>query len=219
MRARAPRPAARARAARPPAVPPPSPRAHATSRAARGPAATARRAPRSYAGNNFARPHRDYGRAEALDADGRPRVLSVWLPLNDVTLSNGPMYVLPRQHDDGYERGRQGRLAPDVDLKGVRPLAPVRAGTLMGWNGNVVHWGAACEREGALQPRASLALVFRRADVATDPAAPPLTRAEAEALDTAGRLRLVASAVRFFSAWYDVPKDLDAALRAATGKP
>jgi len=173
------------------------------------------RAGKRYAGNNFGRPHRDYSRAEALDENGKARVLSVWLPLNDVTLKNGCMYVVPRQKDTGYEQADQGNLAPDVPLDGVRALAPYAAGTLMAWNGNVVHWGSACEREGALDPRASLALVFRRADVPPDPAAPPISRAEAGAMGTSERLRLVAKALGFFSAWYDVPKELAALLKEA----
>jgi ectoine hydroxylase-related dioxygenase (phytanoyl-CoA dioxygenase family) len=173
---------------------------------------------RRYCGNNFGRPHRDYGRAEALDAAGRPRVLSVWLPLNDVSLANGPMYVVPRAHDGAYAHADQGALAPDVPLFGVRALAPHAAGTLMAWNGNVIHWGGACEREGALDPRASLALVFRRADVPADPNAPPISRAAALAMGTAERLRLVADALRYFSAWYDVDKELGALLRDAEAR-
>jgi hypothetical protein len=177
---------------------------------------TLSKAGRRYAGNNFGRPHRDYGRAEAIGADGRPRLLSVWLPLNDVSLANGPMYVVPRRYDAGYEQAHQGALAPDVPLNGVRALAPHRAGTVMAWNGNLVHWGGSCEREGALDPRASLALVFRRADVPPDPAAPPISREEARAMGTAERLRLVSSALGYFSAWYEVPKELGALLKEAT---
>jgi hypothetical protein len=40
-------------------------------------------------GTNFALPHRDYTYAEATASGGEAQLLSVWLPLNDVTLDNG----------------------------------------------------------------------------------------------------------------------------------
>ena len=42
----------------------------------------------SYVGNNFSKPHRDYSFSDSLDGDDL-KVLSVWIPLNDVTLHNG----------------------------------------------------------------------------------------------------------------------------------
>jgi hypothetical protein len=49
-------------------------------------------------------PHRDYTYAETADAEGAPRLLSVWIPLNDITLDNGCMYVVPKEFDFNFDR-------------------------------------------------------------------------------------------------------------------
>lgn len=48
-----------------------------------------------YIGNSFALPHRDFNFTESNDPDGRPKMLSIWVPVTDATLNNGCMYVLP----------------------------------------------------------------------------------------------------------------------------
>ena len=77
------------------------------------------------------------------------RLLSVWMPLNDVTLHNGCMYAVPRAKDADFA-APGGRAAtalhePVVPVDGLTPLAPRRAGSLLCWSGNTIHWGSACE--------------------------------------------------------------------------
>ena len=84
---------------------------------------------RAYVGQNFSRPHRDYSFSDSIEAEAeaeatravesdekecceRPRenatrgerlkVLSVWVPLNDVTLKNGCMFVVPKPNDPHF---------------------------------------------------------------------------------------------------------------------
>ena len=45
-------------------------------------------------GGNFPLPHRDFTFDEAVDATGRPRILSVWIPLTDATTMNGCLYIV-----------------------------------------------------------------------------------------------------------------------------
>lgn len=174
----------------------------------------AARAGRRYPGTNFGRPHRDYSHAQAIGTDGEPRIVSMWVPLNAVTAHNGPMYVVPKQQDPDFNKAADDSdlRAPSVPVQGVRCLAPHPAGTVMAWTANLIHWGSACEKDGALDPRASIALVFRSAAAASDGAATPLSRADVSGLDQQGRVALVRRAVAYFSSWYEVPRDLDARL-------
>jgi len=172
-------------------------------------------------GNNFGLPHRDYAFSEALDDKRNPKVLSVWFPLNDITTSNGCMYIVPRENDPYWEVEEKGiigdaHLAPNA---GIRALAPYPAGTFMAWYGNTVHWGSGCLKEGAKDPRASFALVFRRADVAPDEGTPVIPRSaltSPASLHT--RLRQVEKSLDYFAHWYPVPADVKAKL-AAVPKP
>ena len=71
-------------------APPPHPRGGAPGSYTGG-------ARRGAAGANFGMPHRDFTCLQSLrKADGGPAVLSVWLPLGEVTSENGCMMVLPR---------------------------------------------------------------------------------------------------------------------------
>ena len=55
---------------------------------------------KKYVGQNFGQPHRDYAR----DDDA----LSLWLPLNDVDVDNGCIYVLPKEHDHERNASQNG---------------------------------------------------------------------------------------------------------------
>lgn len=165
----------------------------------------------SYVGNNFAKPHRDYNYADSF-APGiaRPQLLSVWIPLCDVDLKNGCMYVVPRSKDPQFNDpiSKEGLQEPDVPPGGLTPLAPHPAGSFMCWTGNTIHWGSGCEREGADNPRTSLALVFRLADRELSQPEASLSREDVLTASVAERLRQVAAAVRFFGHWYEISPDL-----------
>lgn len=57
-----------------------------------------------YVGTNFALPHRDYTYGDTYDAEGKPQLLTVWVPVAEVTVDNGCMYVVPREFDANFER-------------------------------------------------------------------------------------------------------------------
>ena len=182
---------------------------------------SADRAGRRYVGNNFGQPHRDYTHADVhgVDAapDQPPGVLSVWLPLVDVTPNNGCMYVVPRAFDPDGGRGESAAETPAFDRSGVVALAPAPAGSLMAWAGNVVHWGAACRAKAAAggeTPRVSLAFVFRKRGARCDPRGPPLTREETRGsgFDARRRLDVVRHAVTCFEHWYGDTAEIRAKL-------
>ncbi len=189
------------------------------------------RAGERYMGTNFGLPHRDYTFADSTFADsGAPKVLSVWLPLNEVTVENGCMYVVPREFDRNFDKdgayehkmvmgegGLKGTQFLHFPLDGIRPL-PGTAGHLMCWYGNAIHWGSSCHAAGARDPRASLALVFRRADAAQNFAQPCLSRQDVQAAGLPQRLGRVKDALGCFGHWYSVDKALAQTLEAATAK-
>ena len=158
---------------------------------------------KTYVGANFGTPHRDQTYGDTHDSEGRVKIVHMWVPLNDVCVDNGCMYVLPREFDQFYEADNApahmhlheeaadatGRMIW-FPLEGVRPLVG-KAGTLMAWTGCAVHWGSACKRVAADRARASMAFVFRRADAVHDPENPPLTREQVEGLDAKQRLDLI----------------------------
>jgi len=138
-------------------------------------------------GSSFGLPHRDYSAVDSLycddDDDGNhkqhsPAVLTVWIPLNDATTTNGCMYVVPKEFDTDFATtdGRHAHMNPAVEvqrgvsskiqfpLHGVRAL-PAPAGSLIAWYGNTIHWGSSCSKYVTdEQPRKSIALTFVRSD-------------------------------------------------------
>ena len=188
-----------------------------------------------YVGQNFALPHRDYTYSASTFSDGEPKILSVWVPLNEVTTENGCMYVVPREFDENFDKdgtyehmsvqttgGMKDRRFLNFPINGAKPL-PGQPGDMMCWFGNTIHWGASCHSAGAADPRASIALVFRRADAVQEfDAKACLTRQEverrlAEAGSAEERLGFVKDALGYFEHWYDVPKGLREAIGDAGG--
>ena len=163
---------------------------------------------RRYVGNNFGQPHRDYAYHDVFgldssETDKMPRVLSVWLPLVDVNLENGCMYVVPQAGDATGGRGEDGLSAPAFDIRAVRALAPAKAGTFFAWAGNTVHWGSSCTEKGENSPRISLAFVFRKKCATSDLRRAPLMREELRAgIDLNRRLELIEHSLACFEHWY-----------------
>ena len=109
-------------------------------------------------------PHSDAG-------IGGPR-MSVWVSLTDATVENGCIYVIP--HDrlpddlhrrfgdfDNVTRAQLCRL-----LQSTRAV-PARAGSYLGWDHDLVHWGSVSS--GQSEPRISLALEFAGRHVVPQP--------------------------------------------------
>ena len=161
-----------------------------------------------YIGNNFGQPHRDYTHEEVFgsetsQASTGPKIISIWLPLVDITLENGCMYVVPRAGDGSGGRGEDEVEIPSFDMKTVRALAPAKAGTLFAWAGNTVHWGASCAKQDEKTPRLSLAFVFRNKNTVCDLQGKPLTRDEfQEGLTMERRLELIRHSLSCFEHWY-----------------
>jgi hypothetical protein len=64
----------------------------------------ARQANGKYVGTNFGLPHRDYTFTDSHMANGKPKILTMWVPVTAVTSENGCMYVVPKEFDDNYDK-------------------------------------------------------------------------------------------------------------------
>ncbi len=107
--------------------------------------------------------HRDMLLDEYIDPNGDLQALSVWIPLTDVSRDNACMNVVPRRFDVNYQKMLAGG-GVDYDhvyrREHVRAL-PAKAGSLMGWDPHLLHWGGP-STDRAANPRTSLGFYFRR---------------------------------------------------------
>ncbi len=89
--------------------------------------------------------------------------LSLWIPLSDASVDNGCMFLLPA--DASREISTAVDEQRDLPSSTFRRMLqdiialPVPAGSMIGWRGDLLHWGGA--NAGGAEPRLSLALEFR----------------------------------------------------------
>jgi protein arginine N-methyltransferase 1 len=134
------------------------------------------------------------------DDPDRPNRVTVWIPLTDATLDNGCMYVIARDRvpaDIAQQLPEMTSLpmsAADRLLLATKAL-PARAGSLLGWNFDVMHWGSMCTRDvNPDEPRISLSQEFIARG--TEPASDEVPLVGVDALPTLReRLRIVGQAI------------------------
>jgi len=107
-------------------------------------------------------PHRDRMAPDARTlAHDVPSILTVWMPLTDVTTEHSCIYVVPASADAGFYRGD-----PDVSdtfrLQDVRAL-PAEAGSVLAWSSHLIHWGSASSRF-VTTPRIAVNMYLQRRD-------------------------------------------------------
>lgn len=190
-------------------------------------AATAQPEPKKKpaAGANFGVPHRDFTCLQSLrKSDGAPNLLSIWLPLCAVTTENGCMMVVPKPLDRHFhkrwayahmrpalppdeEEGDNGATEVRFELAAARPLAPLAAGSIAAWVGNLIHWGTCCMPDTAAPTRTSVGFNFLRQGERLQSGAPSLSRAAARALSLPERLAIIARSLLAYSPWYALNDD------------
>jgi hypothetical protein len=97
-----------------------------------------------------------------MDGYNRPNRLSMWIPFSDATLENGCMYVVPQQQvpatiGDFSRLTNVSRAELQALLQGSRAL-PAQAGSILGWDFQIIHWGSTSGR--AEHSRISMAVEF-----------------------------------------------------------
>ncbi|MBS2037066.1 phytanoyl-CoA dioxygenase family protein [bacterium] len=106
--------------------------------------------------------HRDYQfKSNATRQDGRPLLVTAWLPFTDTDPLNGCMYLVPQDRDEFIpDRLDQLGFKNPQDLRAL----PARAGSVLAWNQYVQHWGGRYSRW-AKGPRIATGVYLQSGDV------------------------------------------------------
>jgi len=146
-------------------------------------------------------PHRDKG-PYSLFENGKPKSLTVWIPLSDATTENSCMYLLPANRDPSYLLDNWKKEL--IDLQSIVAL-PVKTGSPLIWNSNVLHWGSrSLPRNNS--PRISVAFEVQIARLK------PFKKPTFEPLQVPNfdfRLRLICLQILQYSHMYPLQKDLE----------
>jgi hypothetical protein len=138
-------------------------------------------------------PHRDLPDNDHVRTDGRPTYLTVWIPLSDAGPLNGCMYVLPTSRDPNYPNKLDERDVRVAALQDIRAL-PAQAGSVLGWDPRILHWGARSSNR-APGPRISIAAYLMAPDVHAGSGYPMATTT---ALPFTHRLAAIGAALSLF---------------------
>jgi hypothetical protein len=157
------------------------------------------------------RQHRDRD-THMLRLDGMPNSLTIWLPLTDATPANGCMYMVPASQDPNYPHNLQS--VEISNLQSIRAL-PAPAGSILGWNQNVLHWGGRSSRKASV-PRISLAWEFQRGDISSQRSS---FLSPTELLPFSQRLNLIGQQIVQYSHMYGLPEELAAIAQTLANLP
>lgn len=147
------------------------------------------------------KPHRDKVRG-SLFPNGKPKSITLWVPLSVAHPLNGCMYILPADRDSIYYR--DGENGFHSSLPDVRAL-PGEAGDVFSWTQRVFHWGSHSADDHSLPPRQSVAFEYQRCDIPAfnspllDPDRIP---------DFKARMALIGKQVQQYTHMYEFTPDL-----------
>ena len=182
-------------------------------------------------GVNFGTPHRDITYSNCHGAeDGKPDILSLWIPVVPVSTENGCMYVIPRENDPQFDKDvakkDQDPFSHRFPYENVTPLAPLVPGSALVWHPNLIHWGSSCRATSSLPPRKSIAMAFRVRDSrrkSTEKEVSrygraPLTWSEmlAGGPDMTQRIQMIAKALMLYNVWYPEYEGFDLTMITTT---
>jgi hypothetical protein len=127
-----------------------------------------------------------------------PNRISIWIPLTDATLDNGCVYLVPKDlNDAGIGERRELRHASNLQMRQLlqRGMAlPAPAGSLLGWEFRVLHWGSTAQHPA--NPRLSLVFEFIGANEAPIGNERPLYDPTDPLPDLGSRLHSIGRAIR-----------------------
>ncbi len=116
-------------------------------------------------GKGFA-PHRDAEYLDAVDEQGMPTVMTVWITITEASPLNSCLYIVPKHRDPQYADSIQD-LSVSADAfawEDVRAL-PTPPGVMSCWSQYLFHWGSRASRR-AKDPRITYAVYLQSAKVA-----------------------------------------------------
>lgn len=106
--------------------------------------------------SGFYGPHRDKGK-KALYEDGRPKILSFWLPITQADPLNSCIYLVPANRDPTYNTDEDSSwLFKRADIRAL----PANPGDVLFWNESVVHWGSRPAPGRDQEPRISIGFEY-----------------------------------------------------------
>lgn len=109
-------------------------------------------------------PHRDRMAPDARTmAHDVPSVLTLWIPLTDVTTDHSCIYVVPAPFDEDFYTPERKVDESKIRLQDIRAL-PAKAGSVLGWSSHLIHWGSRSSRF-VDTPRLAVTMYFQRRDV------------------------------------------------------
>ncbi len=109
-------------------------------------------------------PHRDRMAPDARTlAHDVPSIMTIWIPLEDVTPDQSCLYVVPAPFDPDFYTAERNVHGERIRLQDIRCL-PARAGSVLGWSSHLIHWGSRASQF-AERPRVSVTMYFQRRDV------------------------------------------------------
>lgn len=130
--------------------------------------------------------------------------MTLWVALNEATLDNGCIYLVPRdllpaglEVKEMFAAARISAAAAIHLMQAARAL-PARAGAILGWDFEVLHWGGASH--GARAPRISFSAEFVGAQASPDDFAIPLVEITSQLPDFRARLAIIAHNLAVFAA-------------------
>lgn len=127
-----------------------------------------------------------------------PNRMSIWVPLTDATIDNGCIYLVPKDmNTSAIGERRELRDASNLQLRELLQRGraiPAPAGSLLGWQFRILHWGSTAHSTG--NPRVSLVLEFIAANEAPIKNEMPLYDPAAPLPDLPTRLYSIGRAIR-----------------------
>lgn len=117
---------------------------------------------------HYVHPETGAGWSPHIDFSSRNDRFTVWVSISDATLDNGCMYVIPK-YRVSKELLEKWRYTQPLEHKEVCRLLhashalPAPAGSILGWEGDVIHWGTPSNP--GVEPRISLSVVYLRENI------------------------------------------------------
>jgi hypothetical protein len=150
---------------------------------------------------HYVHPETGAGWSPHVDFSERDDRFTVWFSITDATIDNGCMYVISKHKVSDELLGKWIRME-DLNHREVKALLqgtkalPVTAGSILAWEGDVIHWGTTSSPK--VQPRVSLSVVYLRENVEPLYDEVPLLSPETVP-DFSKRMFAVAKAINYYN--------------------
>lgn len=150
---------------------------------------------------HYVHPETGAGWSPHVDFSERDDRFTVWFAISDATIDNGCMYIISKQRVSDELLGKwlrmedMGHREVKALLQGTKAL-PVAPGSVLAWEGDVIHWGTLSSRN--VEPRVSLSVVYLREHIEPLPDEVPLLSPE-QIPDFSARMLAIGKAINYYN--------------------